>query len=214
MERESFLRRVREATSRATLPPHPEDDPGLLVPALPEVDLVEHFTRVLTATDGIVHRNDPREALAEISRRLPAGPYLCWDEVADVAAVLDAEGRERLDAEVPADAAGRHRHQSDYADAVIGVTSAEAGLAESGTIVVRSGPGRPRMASLVPEVHVALLQVGDLHRSLVHWAEHAAGSIPDAANLVFITGPSRTGDIEQQLNLGVHGPRELHVVLI
>jgi L-lactate dehydrogenase complex protein LldG len=213
VEREAFVRRVREATARASLPAHSAVDPGLLVPALPDVDLVEHFTRVLTATDGIVHRGDPRQVLTDISRRLPGGPYLCWDDVADVAAVLRELGRLRLDAGVPADLDGRHRHQGGYAEAVIGVTTAEAGFAESGTLVVRSGPGRPRMASLVPEVHVALLRVDDLHRSLAHWAEGRSGGIPDAANVVFITGPSRTGDIEQQLNLGVHGPRELHVVL-
>jgi L-lactate dehydrogenase complex protein LldG len=212
VEREAFLARVRAATVGVALPPHPKSDPGLLVPDLSDVDLVRHFTEILTATDGVVHTGHPADVLRTISAAAPDGPYMAWDEVMGVAGVMEPE-RERLAGGVPADAEGRLAHQAGNVGAVIGVTAAEAGFAESGTIVVRSGPGRPRMASLVPLIHVALLRRVDLHRSLAHWAAGEAAGIADAANVVFITGPSRTGDIEQQLNLGVHGPKELHVVL-
>ena len=70
------------------------------------------------------------------------------------------------------------------------------------------------MASLVPEVHVALLDLILMERTLVHWAHKFPESVANTANLVVITGPSRTGDIEQQLTLGVHGPKHVHIVLI
>ncbi len=79
-------------------------------------------------------------------------------------------------------------------------------------MVVRSGPGRPRMASVVPLVHVALLRVDRIHRSLTHWM--AGRDVASAANVVAITGPSKTADIEQNINVGVHGPRHLHVILL
>ena len=215
MERDVFLARVRAARAAALLPPHPTDDPGLLVPDLDPGDLVDMFTARVVEAEGTVHRlSDPEAAGAltvEIARGYESKTFISWDGVAGVDDVLTASGLRRVDGTVPAD--DRLRHQSAYSELDLGITGAEAGFAESGTIVLRSGPGRPRMASLIPLVHVALLAIGDLHRSLSHWAEANAADIADAANVVFITGPSKTGDIEQHINVGVHGPRYVHILL-
>jgi L-lactate dehydrogenase complex protein LldG len=217
MERSSFLARVGQAVVAARLPPAPAADPGLVVPELGEVDLVELFAERLTALDGTFHgAASPVVVIADIARRLGVDRYLGWEEaelpVPGLEARLAAVGLKRLDGVVTAE--GRKVHQAGYFDVELGVTGAEAAFAQSGSVVLRSGPGRPRMASLVPLVHVVLLHPADIHRSLAHWAEANAGSVADAANVVFITGPSRTGDIEQVLTLGVHGPQELHVVLV
>ena len=96
----------------------------------------------------------------------------------------------------------------------VGVTGALAGIAESGTLVVVSGPGRPRLASLLPPVHVAILRADRLYASLPDLLA-AHPRLPDeGSNLVLITGPSRTADIEMTLTRGVHGPGEVHVVLV
>jgi L-lactate dehydrogenase complex protein LldG len=97
----------------------------------------------------------------------------------------------------------------------LGLTGAMAGLADTGSIVVLSGPGRARSASLLPPVHLALLHVNDLYPDLTTWMTRQGATMLGAtANLTIITGPSRTADIEMNLVIGVHGPGEIHVILI
>ena len=69
------------------------------------------------------------------------------------------------------------------------------------------------MASLIPIEHIAFLRVENVHATLADLSLRDQDPA-DISNLVLITGPSRTGDIEQQLNLGVHGPKQLHVILL
>jgi L-lactate utilization protein LutC len=97
------------------------------------------------------------------------------------------------------------------AAADVGVSSADAALAETGTIVVRSGPGRSRLATLLPPVHVALVPRARLTTDLFTWTEDRPASFP--ANVTLISGPSKTADIEQTLTIGVHGPRRFVVIL-
>jgi L-lactate dehydrogenase complex protein LldG len=94
----------------------------------------------------------------------------------------------------------------------VGITGALAGIAESGSLVLVSGEGRPLTASLLPDIHIAILRASCL-----------VPTLPDALRLpeiltasaaVIITGPSRTADIEMTLTIGVHGPKELHIFLI
>ena len=93
-----------------------------------------------------------------------------------------------------------------------GVTGALCGIAESGSLVLISGSGQTLTASLLPEVHVAVLKTSRLVPTLAE-----ALRIPEvqkAASGIIVTGPSRTADIEMTLTIGVHGPGELHVFLI
>jgi len=95
------------------------------------------------------------------------------------------------------------------------VTGAFAGIAETGTLMTVTGPDTPASTSLLPETHVAVLAAG---RIVAHmedcWdlARSTYGQLPRAVN--FISGPSRTGDIEQQLVLGAHGPYRVHIVIV
>jgi hypothetical protein len=93
---------------------------------------------------------------------------------------------------------------------IVGVTKARCGLADTGSVLIMEGAGDPLKASLLPEIHIAILKTSDILPSL-----------PDAMRLVkntnaavFITGPSRTADIEMTLTIGVHGPKEIHVFLV
>lgn len=100
-------------------------------------------------------------------------------------------------------------HQTDA-----GFTVVDAGIAATGTLIVRSSPQQPRTASLVPPLHIALVYAStlyaDMHQAMraMQWAD----AMP--SNLVMISGPSKTSDIQQTLAFGAHGPRWLHVWLI
>lgn len=92
----------------------------------------------------------------------------------------------------------------------VGVTKAICGLADTGSILIVDGEGGSLHASLLPEVHIATLKKSAVLPSL----ENAMGLVRESKAAVFITGPSRTADIEMTLTIGVHGPSELHVFLV
>jgi len=94
----------------------------------------------------------------------------------------------------------------------VGVTSAVCGLADTGSILITDGEGSPLHASLLPEVHLAVLQSSDILPTLGDAL--ALPRLQASASAVVITGPSRTGDIEMTHTIGVHGPAELHVFLV
>ena len=96
----------------------------------------------------------------------------------------------------------------------VGVSEAFAGIAETGTLMLVSGAGGPTGLAFLPETHVVVLAAGRIVGSYEDaWARlGAAGAMPRAVN--WVTGPSRTADIELTLLLGAHGPRRLHVVVV
>ncbi|MGH8103798.1 MAG: LutC/YkgG family protein [bacterium] len=100
-----------------------------------------------------------------------------------------------------------------WADIEVGITEADYGIAETGSLVLFTGNGRPRLASLLPPVHIALLPISRLLPSLEAFFTNPAIT-RDLQSFFFVTGPSRTADIEQTLTLGVHGPKSLHIFLI
>jgi L-lactate dehydrogenase complex protein LldG len=92
-----------------------------------------------------------------------------------------------------------------------GITGVDAALAETGTIVVSSGPGRSRLVPLLPPVHIALAPTSKLTTDLFTWTADRSGAMP--SSLTLISGPSKTADIEQTMAIGVHGPKRLIVIL-
>jgi L-lactate dehydrogenase complex protein LldG len=93
----------------------------------------------------------------------------------------------------------------------VGLTSADAAFAETGSLVVSSGSGKSRMASLLPPVHIALVPESKLTADIFTWTAAQKGAPP--TNTVFISGPSKTADIEMTLVKGVHGPKRFIVIL-
>ena len=98
--------------------------------------------------------------------------------------------------------------------AAFGITGADGGLAETGSIVLASAPGLASLASLLPPVHVALLKRSLMVESLPVFIAQNPETVTSGANFVCITGPSRTADLEHVLARGVHGPKEIHVILL
>ncbi len=95
----------------------------------------------------------------------------------------------------------------------VGITSAQAGIAETGTLVLDSSVERNRLVSLVPPVHIAILHAARIYATLSETLAglQSRGELSPA--ITFITGPSRTADIELTLAIGVHGPQELYVII-
>lgn len=103
-------------------------------------------------------------------------------------------------------------------DVDVGISTAQWGIAETGTLVLESRGERHRFVSLIPRIHIALLPAericATLGEALQRTREDAApGEVPSAA-VTLVTGPSRTSDIELTLAIGVHGPEELHVIVM
>ena len=216
---------LRAAVGKALLPGAELTHPGRFTP--PETapyDLIDRFRTELTKLGGAVHDAGSVDDVVNVIRDLvgrdvpPAeGPKaMMWDErelpISGVADGLRACGFTLL-TQTP-DNADSAAHRQELSTAAVGITGADGGLAETGSIVVASGPGRGRLASLLPPVHVALLKRSLLVESLPVFIARNPERVTSGANFVCITGPSRTADIEHVLARGVHGPKEIHVILV
>ena len=97
----------------------------------------------------------------------------------------------------------------------VGITTAQIAIAETGTLVLESNSERHRLVSLVPPVHIAIVEARNIMLTLgegLNYVQREATSAMSRA-ITFITGPSRTADIELTLTIGVHGPKELYVIV-
>jgi L-lactate dehydrogenase complex protein LldG len=159
-----------------------------------------------------------RDSAAHSEDKGTAKQLLAWNDselpIPDLGSALRAEGFVMLDSTLSAGASARRARLAELGCAATGLTGAQGGLADSGTLAILSGPGRPRLASLLPPVHIAVIPKRSIYPCMADFFAADPGAILKASNLVFITGPSRTADIEQTLTLGVHGPREVFVIVI
>lgn len=191
-------------------------------------EALERFVLEFERVAGVFHRAQSLEAvpavIAAIARECGATSLVTWDPVAlgfDAAPALTRDGFAVVAARAgQEDERSRERHRADAAGAQIGVTGADFVLAETGTLILLSGSGRPRSTSLLPDVHVAVFGRDRLLESLdqVGVMLEALHVDPDrsmsGAMINFITGPSRTADIELTLTRGVHGPKEVHAIFV
>lgn len=200
--------------------PPPTPAPGDPVPnprylVLDPDDLVGSFVRTVEDTAAHCHVVEgagggaelPADLLGRLVAELAGRPVVVSDEpeAAAVGRQLAGEGVAVLPP-TPENAAS----------AGLGVTSARAGIAATGSLVLDSRRSGSRSASLLPPVHLCVIGVN----KLVATPRDALGRLESGSDdalpssLVLVTGPSRTGDIEQLITLGAHGPTALHVVLV
>jgi L-lactate dehydrogenase complex protein LldG len=106
--------------------------------------------------------------------------------------------------------------QEPFFAADVGISGVDFLVAETGTVVLHSGPDQPRSLSLLPPIHIAIAErrqlLPDLFDLFPAFDDEPAPTLPSC--ITFITGPSKTGDIELRLVTGVHGPGEIHVILV
>ena len=212
--RERILSRIRKAQGRDGSRPSQAEleavetylraHPRGTLPKV-EADLVARFRAraeaMQSTTEEVAAKAEVPAAVARYlkSSNLPLAGCV-WPQLAD----LDWKGA----------GLALEPREANGSDAV-GVTGAFAAIAETGTLVFASGPDTPSTVSLLPETHVAVVSAG---RIVAHmedaWALARAelGQMPRAIN--FVSGPSRTADIDQTIVLGAHGPYRVHIVLV
>lgn len=106
----------------------------------------------------------------------------------------------------------RNASKENLFETDLGITSAQFGIAETGTLVIESDKEFNRLASLVPPIHICVLETEKIRQTLGEVLRELEKDL--SRSITFITGQSRTSDIELTLALGVHGPAKLHVILI
>ncbi len=234
--REEIIQRIRKALGRpldgssviseSALPP--ASPLAGILPIIPPDELLSKFEAELTKVAGIVHRAANRQGLEEtlqtiLSQANAASVVLSRNPLLgelNLDSLLRAWGKGV--SVWPAAGAGdpslRAFAEASFA-ATVGITGVDFALAETGSLVVTSRTEGAQLASLAPPVHVALYRRSQLVASLdevlerLHVASHPDLALP-GRSVVFITGTSRTADIEQILIRGVHGPGEVHAILV
>jgi L-lactate dehydrogenase complex protein LldG len=235
--REEFLGRVRAEMRRAPAlfpaataprPARPGEAAELIRREMAErwPEALDRFRREFERVGGVFHRvaslGEAPAAIEAIARERGVRSVVSWAPSAlglDLGAALGAR-LEVATAPPGGGEAARLAHRAAAAAAGLGVTGADWAIAETGTLVLVSGGGRPRSTSLLPETHVSVFTRTALVESLADVGVMLEASHVDPARSMsgavinFITGPSRTADIELTLTRGVHGPREVHAVFV
>ena len=175
--------------------------------------LVERFVSEVSRVGGSVARTSSAAETVDYLRRLLPAIEDGAVAISDAVARHEPKLAQLFQMEDPETALDKH----PLMRAQIGVTFADFAIADTGTLVLVSGEERHRLVSLLPPIHVCLLDpdriVANLTELLRQTGEHhySYEFAPNAMTL--ITGPSRTADIEHTVTTGVHGPRELHILL-
>jgi L-lactate dehydrogenase complex protein LldG len=202
--------RLRNGIPANPIRPIPDVTNEPIAYTLDLTDLVAHFAEAITKVDAeLIAFGD--EPISGVVRRAL--------DLVDPGLVAVSNDPECAEVEVAVRDAGIALADSSDIDALaqadLGITGAVAGIALTGSIVVDSRRAGGRLVSLLPKTHLALLptnrvvaQPGDVLRNISTWFPEGLPS-----NMVFITGPSRSADIELQITKGVHGPQRLLIAL-
>jgi L-lactate dehydrogenase complex protein LldG len=189
---------------------------------------LERFREEFERVGGVFHRVGALagvpQVVAGIAHEREIRRLVAWDARelgGDLLPALGARGLEPFampPGDLP-DVAARAALRERVAAAELGLTGADLAIAETGSLVLRSGAGRPRSTSLLPACHIAVFDRAALIESLAQagvflelWSREEPAGV--GAVTSFITGPSRTADIELTLTRGVHGPKEVHAVFV
>lgn len=219
--REAILGKVRaslagkgdETSRRKAVEERLAGAPRGLVPARGQLDAdarVELFCRLASSVAATVERvTHPESVPAAVTAYLRARNLAQSVRMGDDPRLAAMRWEEEKTLEV-------RRGRSDGHDEV-GVSHAFAAVAETGTVLMTSGLDNPTTINFLPDHHLVVVRAadieGDLESALARVrSRFGKGTMPRTLNM--ITGPSRSGDIEQKLLLGAHGPRALHLIVV
>lgn len=207
-----------EILKRLTAVAHPASHPLMESsieapkPTVPE-DLTErlsHFIVRATQLDASV------ECVTDDSKIIPAIEHYCRQHCPQAQRVVIAPECQHLPFSQAAWVAlQKAAFREANGDDEIGISGAFCAIADTGTLMLISGENTPSSVSLLPETHIAILAANRIVRHMEDaWALYQKewGALPRAVN--FVSGPSRTGDIEQTIVLGAHGPMRVHLIIV
>ena len=184
--------------------------------------LVNRFAHEATSTGAVVHRAASHDAAMDAVLTLlgdaEASTVLAWEAddfpVAGLVEAVEQRGHRTLDTLLPSDGQARTAKLAELSQAGAGLTGAAAAIADTGTLALRSGSGRARLTWLLPPIHIVLLPAPFVYPTLANFFAARPEFVGRSSHLAFVTGPSRTADIELTLTRGVHGPKEVHIILV
>jgi L-lactate dehydrogenase complex protein LldG len=213
--REIILQRLRNRSGGELATP--ECDFSVLKrPDWSTAERIERFEKAIESVHGEVHHctdDTWQERLAEVLATRGARNLLVPREHAIGKAIRDSARTdlpELLAYETPIE-----NWQADlFNDVDAAITSTRGGIAETGSLILWPTPDEPRLMSLVPPVHIAVLKASELFTTFHEAMQAQDWSAGMPTNALLISGPSKTADIEQTLAYGVHGPKELIVLVI
>jgi L-lactate dehydrogenase complex protein LldG len=218
--RAEFLEAIRHRTRRGQYKPTKSPDsawtPDAGRPRREEIeDPPARFIEELEALGGHGERagtlEEAREYVLNLARERGADLLVRWDveyldELAADGPLREAGVEVALWRDLPD--LGKIAGRAD-----IGLSTATWAIAETGSLVLEHGPGQGRSVTLLPPTYVAILPADKVLRTVPEAIrKYAGGALP--ANVCFHTGPSRSGDIEMSLVVGMHGPGDVHVILV
>jgi L-lactate dehydrogenase complex protein LldG len=214
--RRNILARIRSAQGRPLAPTDAERaaveeylarHPAGPRPELPSTraDLIARFTleaeRLSTTVAQVQSPGDaPAEALRYLLSLNLGTEAVAWPSLADLPwakAGMQVQMRKPVDADL------------------VGITGCFCATAETGSLVLLAGPDTPASGALLPQTHIAIVPASRIvaaHEDAFALMRAERGELPRAVN--FVSGPSRTGDIEQTIVLGAHGPYRVHVIVV
>ena len=186
-----------------------KDEPLPVDYSVPITDAVVAFTEAATAVGALVYpcsRSGISKVIDDALDTAGPGPVAITDEpqTRGIVDITRDRGREVILPE---------SGTSTLAQACLGITGTVAGIARSGTIAVDSAQSRTRLVSALPRVHLAILEASSIVHSQREFLQVLEQNSP-SSNVVLITGPSRSADIELILTVGVHGPGKLMIALL
>lgn len=223
--RDTILNKLRTARRPfETVAPRPAAyQPVLSADDMSTEALIERFKDAMTALNGdtIVTHGDAetRTVIVDLLRQHEVTHILAWDfahiPVADLEAEVRGAGITIMMPNTHEDHSPENMQRMGSAGA--GLTGADGALAATGTIVLSTDVGKGRIPTVLPPIWIVVVSSEQLFAHMEDWVAHqraeGMNTIYEGANVAFVTGPSRTGDIEMELVLGVHGPGTVYAVI-
>ncbi|MEY3394436.1 MAG: hypothetical protein RL346_672 [Verrucomicrobiota bacterium] len=202
MSRSQIFSKIRQTTDQLThKAEYPTYDPSVMISEvkLKESDRWKAFSQNFKAVNG-----KTMESVGELADFLKSHDHLTG--YCDPA-LFDGVGRGLVEAGLQVETTYDRKRYDDYQ---FGITRATGAIAESGSLIIDDLNTSHRLAALSPWVHVGVLRISEIHRSI----PEAIAALGESPNVIWCTGPSKTADVEGILIEGVHGPGEQIALLI